>query len=214
MSQSPKLGLPYLEMSQAQKEITHNEALARLDALVQARALGQRDAPPPGPEEDPPEEGDLYIVGPTPSGAWIGHAGELAAWYGGWIFLAPQPGWSLLEAGSGRQLTFDGSAWQAVPPVQIPSLGNGWINYGGGYGGVRYFRDTQGRVTIEGMMQAGSDGVVFTLLEGYRPADTLVFCCWSGGGPYRVDVRANGEVEVQASNAVFSSLAGVSFTAA
>src|SRR5690606_31830453 len=87
MSQSPKLGLPYLEMSQAQKEIIHNEALARLDALVQAHCLGQRDAPP-GPEEDPPEEGDLYIVGESPSGAWSGHAGELAAWYGGWIFLA------------------------------------------------------------------------------------------------------------------------------
>ena len=209
MSRSPKLGLPYLEMSQAQKEITHNEALLRLDALVQARALERRDVPP-----GDPEEGDLYIVGAAPSGAWSDHEGKLAAWYGGWVFLAPQPGWSLLEAASGRRLTFDGSAWQAVPPVQIPSLGNGWINYGGGYAGVRYFRDERGRVTIEGMMQAGSDGVVFTLLEGFRPAETLIFCCWSGGGPYRVDVRANGEVEVQASNAVFSSLAGVSFTAA
>ena len=209
MSRSPKLGLPYLEMSQAQKEITHNEALLRLDALVQARALERRDVPP-----GDPEEGDLYIVGAAPSGAWSDHEGELAAWYGGWVFLAPQPGWSLLEAASGRRLTFDGSAWQALPPVQIPSLGNGWINYGGGYAGVRSFRDERGRVTIEGMMQAGSDGVVFTLLEGFRPAETLVFCCWSGGGPYRVDVRANGEVEVQSSNTVFSSLAGISFTAA
>ena len=212
MSQSPKLGLPYLEMSQAQKEIIHNEALARLDALVQAHCLGQRDAPP-GPEEDPPEEGDLYIVGESPSGAWSGHAGELAAWYGGWIFLAPQPGWSLLEEASGRRLTFDGSGWQALPAVQIPTLGNDWINYGSGYAGVRYFRDERGLVTIEGMMQAGTDGVVFTLLEGYRPADTLVFCCWSGGGPYRVDVRANGEVEVYSSNVVFSSLTGVRFYA-
>jgi len=208
MSQSPKLGLPYLEMSQAQKEITHNEALARLDALVQARALGRRDDPP-----GDPQEGDLYIVDDSPSGAWLGQAGALAAWYGGWIFLAPRAGWSLLEAGSGRRLTYDGSSWQALPAVQIPSLDNGWINYGGGFAGVRYRRDARGWVTLEGMMQAGSDGVVFTLLEGYRPAETLIFCCWSGGGPYRVDVRANGEVEVQSSNAVFSSLTGIGFYA-
>ena len=206
MSQSPKLGLPYLEMSQAQKEITHNEALARLDALVQARCLGQRDAPPAEAGE-----GDLYTVGESPTGAWSGHAGELAAWYGGWLFLTPQAGWSLLDGARGRRLTHDGSAWQALPPVQIPTLGNGWMNYGSGFVGVRYFRDEGGRVTLEGVMQAGSDGVVFTLLDGYRPAETLMFCCWSGGGPYRVDVRANGEVEVQASNAVFSSLAGISF---
>ena len=76
------------------------------------------------------------------------------------------------------------------------------MNYGSGFAGVRYFRDERGRVTIEGMMQAGSDGVVFTLLEGFRPAETLVFCCWSGGGPYRVDVRASGEVEAQAAAGV------------
>ena len=77
-----------------------------------------------------------------------------------------------------------------------------------------FLRDVRGRVILEGVMQAGSDGVVFTLLDGYRPAETLMFCCWSGGGTYRVDVRANGEGEVQASNAVFSSLCGISFYAA
>src|SRR5690625_3212300 len=210
MSQSPKLGLPYLEMSQAQKEITHNEALLRLDALVLARALAQRNDPP-----GDPAEGDLYLLGDSPSGAWAEQAaGRLAAFYGGWIFLEPQPGWRLLEAESGRELSYDGSAWQALPALQVPSLEGGWISYGSGHAGVRYRRDIQGRVTIEGAMQEGSDGPVFTLLEGYRPAETLVFAGWAGTAACRLEVQAGGLVTVSASDSVFTSLSGVSFYAA
>ncbi|WP_366556450.1 DUF2793 domain-containing protein [Aquibaculum sediminis] len=209
MSETPRLGLPYLDMGQAQKEMTHNAALARLDGLVQVTCLEVRSDPPAEPAE-----GAVYLVGDSASGAWEGQEDSLAAWHQGWHFTAPEAGWRVCDQDRERILTHDGSQWRAVPELQVPSLDNDWIGYGSGYAGIRYFRDAEGRVTIEGVMQAGSDGVVFTLLEGYRPADTLMFCCWSGGGPYRVDVRANGEVEVHASNTVFSSLAGISFIAA
>jgi hypothetical protein len=97
--------------------------------------------------------------------------------------------------------------------LQIPTLSLGWIGYGSGYVSPRYRKDRHGRVTVEGLMQSGTDGVVFTFLPGFRPDGTLMFICWSGGGPYRVDVRATGELEVFGSNAVFSSLTGISFFA-
>jgi uncharacterized ferritin-like protein (DUF455 family) len=47
---SARLSLPYLLPAQAQKHVTHNEALARLDLLVQLvlEAVGV-DTPPVGP---------------------------------------------------------------------------------------------------------------------------------------------------------------------
>lgn len=41
------LGLPYLMPSQAQKHVTHNEALARLDLLVQLRVEALEAETPP-----------------------------------------------------------------------------------------------------------------------------------------------------------------------
>ena len=37
MSNSPRIGLPYLDAAQAQKHVTMNEALARLDVVAAAR---------------------------------------------------------------------------------------------------------------------------------------------------------------------------------
>jgi hypothetical protein len=68
------LGLPLLLAEQAQKHVTHNEALRALDAIVQL-AVKDRDltvAPPS------PSEGDRYIVAASPTGIWSGHATGIA----------------------------------------------------------------------------------------------------------------------------------------
>lgn len=62
MSQSPRLGLPYLVSGQAQKEVTHNDALNGLDFLVQLNVLDRDLNTPPAS----PTEGDTYIIGPSP----------------------------------------------------------------------------------------------------------------------------------------------------
>lgn len=52
MASSPHLALPYLEAAQAQKHVTHNEALRALDAVVMLAVLDRDLASPPGSPSD------------------------------------------------------------------------------------------------------------------------------------------------------------------
>ena len=108
MSETPHLLLPLLAAAQAQKHVTHNEALAALDALVHL-AVKERDrATPPGF----PAEGDRYHVGAAASGAFAGHAGAIAFFdLGLWRFLAPRPGWRAYVEAEDRIIVHDGAVW-------------------------------------------------------------------------------------------------------
>ena len=108
---TPALGLPYLLPNQAQKHVTHNEALTMLDIVVQLVLRAYDETVPPVS----PDEGDSYGLSPSPSGAWAGHGSEIASWRdGAWHFLAPQAGWRAWSAADSALLVFDGTAWQ--PP--------------------------------------------------------------------------------------------------
>lgn len=86
---TPRLAMPYIVQSQAQKEVTHNEALNRLDLLVQAAVLDRTRTEPP----EAPAAGACHIVGAAATGDWAGHDGEIAGWYGtAWTFISPFPG--------------------------------------------------------------------------------------------------------------------------
>ena len=60
MSDTLNLALPYLAASQAQKHVTHNEALTLLDGLVQLSVKSRVVAAPPGS----PIDGDRYQLSP------------------------------------------------------------------------------------------------------------------------------------------------------
>lgn len=103
-----RLALPLLHAAQAQKEMYHNEALARLDLLTQAaaEALGA-DTPPADPLP-----GQCWIIGDAPEGAWRGHAREIAGWTeGGWRFAAPVEGMRLWLSRSAGHACFAGGGW-------------------------------------------------------------------------------------------------------
>lgn len=119
MSQSsPRLALPYLAPAQAQKHVTHNEALMQLDALVQLVLQDSAATTPP----TEPALGAAYGLGESPTGAWSGQAGRLAIWQGeGWLFLAPALGWRAYDAALGALRIWEGSAW--VTPSQQDLLG-------------------------------------------------------------------------------------------
>ena len=110
MSETPRLGLPYILQSQSQKEVTHNSALNRLDVLLGA-VVQDRDltAPPASPAE-----GELWIVAPGATGDWAGHDSELAFYTGGaWDFYPAPGGFSVWIEDEGLAARWGGSAWEA-----------------------------------------------------------------------------------------------------
>ncbi len=118
MSTSERLSLPYLLPSQAQKHVTHNEALQRLDILVQLAVTSFEATTPPSL----PEDGEVHALGAAPTGAWAGHADELAAWAdGSWYFIAPQEGWQAIDKTAGVLQIRTASGWE---PAALPDLNN------------------------------------------------------------------------------------------
>lgn len=120
MSQtSPLLSLPYLQPSQAQKHITHNEALQVLDAVVQLGVISRMTSTPPSG----PATGARYILPSGGLAAWSGQAaGTLAVWQGtGWIFVSPQAGWLAHVADENVLSLFDGVAWTS-PRIDLQNL--------------------------------------------------------------------------------------------
>lgn len=112
MAKSPNLKLDYLAPAQAQKHVTVNEGFAELDAVVQLSVLGLGRNDPPAT----PAEGDRWIVGPVPDGAWSGKTGRLATFRaGGWVFSMPAPGWRLYDLATNRLLVLGtGLDWTPV----------------------------------------------------------------------------------------------------
>lgn len=141
---------------------------------------------------------------------------------GAWIYVTPQEGWNFYNLANDTYYYFNATTWADLaigPPLaeQVPSLNLGWIGLGGGYKNPAYRKTRDGLVHIYGAMQrasSASDGVIFTLLAGYRPSEDLIFVCHSAGGAYRVNVQADGDVEVSGSNMFYSSFSGISFFAA
>jgi hypothetical protein len=119
MSETANLALPLLAAAQAQKHVTHNEALTAIDALLNCAVLDRDLTAPPAT----PEEGARYLVAAAPSGAWAGRAGKLAAWQtGAWAFFDPKPGFVAYLVDEALLLVFDGTAWTAVVPSALQNL--------------------------------------------------------------------------------------------
>jgi hypothetical protein len=106
---TPRWALPHLFAGQAQKEVFHNEALARIDMLLHGQAeSADENTPPPSPDE-----GQCWIVADDASGSWAGQEGSVACWTeGGWRFVAPRAGLSLWISDRGHQMQFDGGEWR------------------------------------------------------------------------------------------------------
>lgn len=114
---TPRLSLPLLATAQAQKEVTHNEALTLIDALVQPAVVD-------GPQSDPPvapTHGECWIVGSAATGAWSGQDMTIAVWTaGGWRFVAPRVGMRVLRIADGVALRFDAGNWTMPDSVTAP----------------------------------------------------------------------------------------------
>lgn len=111
MENTANLALPYIMPAQAQKHVTHNEALGMLDALVQLSAHDRDRTEPPSA----PEDGDRHIVGVDAEGPWEGRDGHIAAWQdGAWAYFQPAEGWRAWVAGEDALLVFHDGQWAPI----------------------------------------------------------------------------------------------------
>lgn len=119
-----RLDLPLIKPSQAQKHVTHNEALQVLDGLVQA-ALDETGATTPPFE---PVDGTLFALGASPTDEWSDQGDKLALRAGGgWIFIDPEQGWQAFDKAEGAFKFYDGSIWKTASQnlENLPGVGIG-----------------------------------------------------------------------------------------
>ncbi|WP_172295809.1 DUF2793 domain-containing protein [Pseudoruegeria sp. HB172150] len=108
MDETLQLALPLLQPAQAQKHVTVNEALVRLDGLTYLTLQSMDTSTPPGSAED----GESYGVPSSATGDWAGHAGEVAIWSnGGWVYVQPRTGWRGWVVDRHASALHDGSGW-------------------------------------------------------------------------------------------------------
>jgi hypothetical protein len=114
MYRTAQLSLPLLMPSQAQKHVTVNEALLRLDAAVRTSVLSTSESVPP----QFPKLGDAYIVPVNAVAEWTGFENRIAvAMNGGWDLLVPKAGWEVFDESTGTHFTFCGTRWLRNPVV-------------------------------------------------------------------------------------------------
>ncbi|MTH36595.1 DUF2793 domain-containing protein [Paracoccus limosus] len=103
--------LPYILAAQAQKHVTHNEALRILDGLVQLSVIDRDLTASPVS----PADGDRYIVGSGATGDWVGWDLNIALWNdGAWLRLPPRIGWRTWVEDEALLLVWTGAAWEVV----------------------------------------------------------------------------------------------------
>ena len=111
--------LPYILAAQAQKHVTHNEALRLLDGLVQLSVLDRDLTAPPGS----PNDGDRYIVASGGTGDWAGWDLNVALFTdGAWLRLPPRTGWRAWVEDEGLLLVYDGTGWVGSTPDALQNL--------------------------------------------------------------------------------------------
>lgn len=111
MSNSLALELPHILPAQAQKHVTHNEAIDLLDAIVQLAVLFRTFNIPPAA----PVSGERYLVASGATGDWTGHDEEFALFLdGGWLFRTPREGWRMWVEAEQALLVLTATGWQTV----------------------------------------------------------------------------------------------------
>ena len=98
-----------------------------------------------------------------------------------------------------------------------PTFLNGWVNYGSEYNPCGYYKDSENRVYLRGLVKSGSVGTntaMFQLPAGYRPAYRELFVVETNPNTSgRIDVKSDGSVIAYAVSNAWASLDNLSFKA-
>jgi len=160
---TPLFGIKELTQGQSQKELTHNEALRLIDAVMSKVTIDNALTTPPAT----PAEGDMYIVAAGGTGDWLGHDTDLAIYVNSvWLFVTPPTDFIVYNTSTAGQLKFN-STWQVFS-------GGG----GGGGGSYTYVNANASQaVSSWQAIVADSSAGIFTLTLPSAPAvgDQIMF---------------------------------------
>jgi hypothetical protein len=98
-----------------------------------------------------------------------------------------------------------------------PSLQNGWVNYGSGEQTMRYRKDSNGTVWLQGVIKFGtttSGTLILTLPAGYRPGLTLNLTGLANNALCNFKMQSNGQLVTRAGWAANFTAINISFPAA
>jgi hypothetical protein len=105
---TPRQALGVLADGQELDPMQINDALVQFDAMTDIYLLGQFVNTPPAS----PADGDMYLLGAAPTGAWMGRAYKIAYCIdGGWRFYAPFNGLRAYVAATHGFLVYVNGSW-------------------------------------------------------------------------------------------------------
>jgi len=211
MTDTDRLHLPLIAGEQALKHVTHNEALAVLDGIVQLVTEALDAVTPP----TSPVPGATYAIGAGATSAWAGRDSELAVWTeGGWRFAAPWEGWRLWDKSTSALHVHHDDSWTPLVDL-IPALQNLPLL------GVNAEADTTNRLSVRSpavlfnaleVAEGGTGDVRLNLnREGALDTATIVFqSAWSGRAEIGLAGTEDLSIKVSAGGSSFATAMTVS----
>ncbi len=104
-----RFSLPLLIAGQGQKDISHNEALLLLDAVMHPELQSRSAGSPPLA----PVLGQCWLIPAEAGGVWSGRDGQVTVWsIGGWRYLSPPGGYRAWLADEGRWIRLGNDGWR------------------------------------------------------------------------------------------------------
>ncbi|MGB8818546.1 MAG: DUF2793 domain-containing protein [Rhizobiaceae bacterium] len=214
MDNTGRFELPLLMPSQAQKHVTHNEALTLIDALLHPAIKTFGDsAPPPSFQID-----DAFYVGPSATGDWFGQSGKIAVFTDmGWRFANVRDGMLAHDLGADAHVKFTGASWEPLgsgggaAPTTLPQLG---INTGADLTNKLSVRSNAALLSALFTADGGNGDMRLTLnKETAGDTGSLVFQSgWSGRAEFGLAGDDNFHVKVSPDGSVWSEAITVNGT--
>ena len=119
---TPRHALPELAVAQSQKEVTHNEAIRRIDSLLHPLIQGVLSSPPS--DLAAADAGKCWLVGPVSTGGWADKVHNIATWTGAsWRFHPPVEGMEIWDISFQYRRIFRDDEWMEPASIAEPTGG-------------------------------------------------------------------------------------------